>query len=305
MRRYKAGLIMPHPEDQKWDSVWKIFRFPNLTLPTLAALMPEEEWDVEIQDELVGPFTFERDYDLVLISVTTSVAIKAYEVARIFRVRGATVLLGGIHPSALPEEAARHADAVVIGEAELTLPRLLEDFKAGRLAPFYRMPRMVDTWDRRLPRWDLLDAKGYLFRESLTATRGCNYRCTFCSIHLALGGGEYGYRKRPPTEIARMVEGLEGSFVMFWDDDLLSDPRYTAALCQELKPLKKHWMSQMSATYAAHHPEMLKLLADSGCTAMFMGLESLSQGSLKSVNKQNNVAQYEETLRCIHDNGID
>lgn len=305
MKRYKAGLIMPHPEDQRWDSVWKIFRFPNLTLPTLAALMPEGEWDIDIQDELVGPLHFERGYDLVLISVTTSVALKAYEVARRFRANGATVVLGGIHPSALPEEAAWHADAVVIGEAELTLPRLLEDFKAGRLAPVYRMPGMVDTWDRKRPRWDLLDSKGYLFRESLTATRGCNYRCTFCSIHLALGGGAYGYRKRPPAEIARMVEGIEGSFVMFWDDDLLSDPRYTAALCRELKPLKKHWMSQMSATYAAHHPEMLKLLSDSGCTAMFMGLESINQGSLKSVNKQNHAAQYEALLRRIHDHGID
>ena len=305
MRRYKAGLIMPHPEDQKWDSVWKIFRFPNLNLPTLAALMPEEEWDIEIQDELVGPLNFERDYDLVLISVTTSVAIKSYEVARIFRANGAKVVLGGIHPSALPEEAARHADAVVIGEAELTLPRLLDDFKEGRLETFYRMSGMVETWDRKLPRWDLLDSKGYLFRESMTATRGCNYRCTFCSIHLALGGGEYGYRKRPPEEVARIVEGIEGSFVMFWDDDLLSEPRYTAALCRELKPLKKHWMSQMSATYAAQHPEVLKLLSESGCTAMFMGLESISQGSLKSVNKQNNAAQYEETLRRIHDNGID
>jgi hypothetical protein len=100
MRRYKAGLIMPHPEDQKWDSVWKIFRFPNLTLPTLAALMPEEEWDIDIQDELVGPLNFERGYDLVLISVTTAVASKAYGSADL-SAHGATVVLGGIHPSAL------------------------------------------------------------------------------------------------------------------------------------------------------------------------------------------------------------
>src|SRR5262249_37626681 len=272
---------------------------------TLAALMPEEEWDLDIQDELVGPLDFERAYDLVLISVTTSVAIKAYEVARRFRATGARVVLGGIHPSALPEEAARHADAVVIGEAEQTVPQLLEDFKAGHLAPVYRMPSMVDTWDRKPPRWDLLDPKGYLFRESLTATRGCNYRCSFCSIHLALGGGAYGYRKRPPQDIARVVESLAGAFVMFWDDDLLSDPRYTAALCRELKPLKKHWMSQMSATYAAHHPEMLRLLAQSGCSAMFMGLESINQASLTAVNKQNHAATYEELLQRIHDHGID
>lgn len=304
MGQYKIGLIIPHPEDQKWDTVWKLFRTPNLNLPTLAALIPEEEWDIEIQDELVGPLDFTRAYDLVLITVTTSVAVRSYEVARLFRERGAKVVLGGIHPSALPEEAAQHADAVVIGEGELTLPRLLEDFKRGKLEPYYRMPHMVEQWDQKLPRWDLLP-KGYMFREALTATRGCNYRCTFCSIHLALGGGQYGYRKKSPAEVVKLVEKMNGPMVMFWDDDLLSDPPYTRDLCEALKPLKKKWMSQMSATYVAHHHDMLKTLAEGGCSAMFMGIESINQESLKSVNKQNTVKTYEELIRRIHDHGID
>jgi len=303
MGPYKVGLIIPHPEDQKWDKVWKLFRTPNLNLPTLAALIPED-WDIEIQDELVAPIDFTRDYDLVLITVTTSVAVRSYEVARIFREHGAKVVLGGVHPSAVPEEAGQHADAVVIGEGELTLPRLLEDFKKGKLEQFYRMPGMVDQWDRKPPRFDLLP-KGYIFREALTATRGCNYRCTFCSIHLALGGGEYGYRKKSPADVVKMVEKMSGPMVMFWDDDLLSDPPYTKELCLALKPLKKKWMSQMSATYVAHHPEMLKLLAESGCSAMFMGLESINQASLKSVDKQNSAKTYEELIRRVHDYGID
>jgi len=304
MRRHKIGLVIPHPEEQKWDNVWKIFRMPNLTLPTLAALIPEEDWDIEIQDELAGPLDFDRAYDLVLITVTTSVAVRAYEAARLFRQRGATVVLGGIHPSALPDEAAQHADAVIIGEGELTLPRLLDDFRRGQLETFYRMPHMVDQWDRRPPRWDLLPA-GYAYRESLTATRGCNYRCTFCSIHLALGGGQYGYRTKAPAAVAAMVEQCSGPRVMFWDDDLLSDPSYTKALCEALKPLQRRWMSQMSATYVAQHPEMLKVLAESGCAAMFMGLESISQESLKSVQKQNTAKTYEELIRRVHDHGID
>jgi radical SAM superfamily enzyme YgiQ (UPF0313 family) len=133
MSRHKAGLIIPHPEEQKWNNVWKIFRFPNLTLPTLAALMPQDEWDIEIQDELVAPLRFDRDYDLVLITVTTSVSAKSYEVARRFKQTGAKVVLGGIHPSVLPQESVLYADAVVIGEAELTLPHLLDDFKRGKL----------------------------------------------------------------------------------------------------------------------------------------------------------------------------
>lgn len=304
MGRHKVGLIIPHPEDQKWDSVWKIFRTHNLNLPTLAALIPEDEWDIDIQDELVGPIDFTREYDLVLITVTTSVAFRAYEIARLFRENGATAVLGGIHPSAVPEEAARHADAVVIGEGELTLPRLLKDFTNGTLEPVYRMPHMVEAWDRKLPRWDLLP-KGYLLRESLTVTRGCHYRCSFCSIHLALGGGQYGYRKKPPAEVAKIVEGMSGPMVMFWDDDLLSDPAYTKELCLALKPQKKKWMSQMSATYVAHHPEMLKLLAEAGCRAMFMGFESINQEALKSVNKQNTAKMYEELIRRIHHYGID
>jgi radical SAM superfamily enzyme YgiQ (UPF0313 family) len=260
MGRHSIGLIIPHPEEQKWDTVWKIFRTPNLNLPTLAALIPDDEWDIEIQDEIVGPIDFTREYDLALITVTTSVAHRAYEVARLFRERGTKIVLGGLHPSTLPEEAANYADAVVIGEGELTLPRLLDDFKKGTLERFYRMPYMVDQWDRRPPRWDLLPP-GYMFREALTATRGCNYRCTFCSIHLALGGGQYGYRKKSPAEVVKLVDTMTGPMVMFWDDDLLSDPSYTRELCLALKPLKRKWMSQMSATYVANHPEMLKILA--------------------------------------------
>src|SRR6516225_9851162 len=128
MNRHKTGLIIAHPEEQKWNNVWKIFRFPNLTLPTLAALMPQDEWDIEIQDELVGPICFARDYDLVLITVTTSVSAKSYEVARRFRRGGAKVVLGGIHPSVFPEESILHADTVVVGEAESVLLHLLDDF---------------------------------------------------------------------------------------------------------------------------------------------------------------------------------
>ena len=102
-----------------------------------------------------------------------------------------------------------------------------------------------------------------------------------------------------------MVEQCSGPRVMFWDDDLLSDPSYTKALCEALKPLQRRWMSQMSATYVAQHPEMLQLLAESGCAAMFMGLESISQESLKSVQKQNTAKTYEELIRRVHDHGID
>jgi hypothetical protein len=112
MGRHKIGLVIPHPEDQKWDSVWKLFRTPNLNLPTLAALIPEDEWDIEIQDEIVGPLDFSRDFDLVFITVTTVVAVRAYEVARLFRERGAKVVLGGIHPSTLPDRrGGRRADS--------------------------------------------------------------------------------------------------------------------------------------------------------------------------------------------------
>ena len=145
MERRKVGLVIPQPEDLKWDTVWKLFRFPNLTLPTLAALIPEEEWEIEIQDELVEPIDFERGYDLVFITISTCIALKAYAVARMFRDRGARVVVGGIHPSVLPDEAGAHADAVVVGEGELTVPEVLEDFKRGTLKRCYRMPRQAST----------------------------------------------------------------------------------------------------------------------------------------------------------------
>jgi len=301
MGKRKVGLIIPQPEDQKWDTVWKMFRFPNLTLPTLAALIPEAEWEIEIQDELVGPIDFDRDYDLVLLTITTCIAAKAYAVARMFRDRGAKVVVGGIHPSVLPREALGHADAVVVGEGELTLPEVLKDFQRGNLRELYQMPHQVETWDRRLPRWDLLDEKGYYIRESLTATRGCNHSCSFCSINAALGGG---YRKKPTHEVARMLDAIQGQFIMFWDDDLLSDTRYASDLCAALKPLKKMWMGQMSLN-VARRPQTLKILAESGCVGMFVGLESLNQDSLKSVDKRNRVETYEDLIRRVQDHGID
>jgi radical SAM superfamily enzyme YgiQ (UPF0313 family) len=277
---------------------------PTLTLPTLAAVIPEEDWDIEMQDALVGPLAFDRDYELVLITVTTAVAARAYEAARRFRRRGATVVLGGMHPAVLPDEAAQHADAVVIGEGERTLPRLLEDFRRGKLDPLYRMPPMVDRWDRRPPRWDLLP-KGDALRESLTAPRGWHDRCTVCSMPLALGGGQYGYRKPPPAAVAEIVVPCSSPWVMFWDEDLLSAPPYTTARCAAVQPLQKHWMRQMSATDVAQHPERLQGLAESGCAAMFLGLESLSQASLKSVQKPNTAQLYEALIRRVHAQGIE
>jgi radical SAM superfamily enzyme YgiQ (UPF0313 family) len=124
------------------------------------------------------------------------------------------VALGGIHPSVIPEEVIVHCDAVLVGEAELTLPRFLGDFRRGKLEKFYRAVGMVDCWDQRLPRWELPDPKGHQFRASLTATRGCNHRCSFRSIHLALGSAQYDYRKKSPAEVARqaLTSSVIGTF---------------------------------------------------------------------------------------------
>jgi len=300
MKRHKIGLIITQPEEQKWDTVLKFFRFPNLTLPTLAALIPEEEWEIEIQDELTGPLDFDRGYDLVLLTITTCIAPKAYAVSKMFQDRGARVVAGGIHPSVLPREVARHVDAVVVGEGETTLPRVLVDFKKGKLKRTYRSEGQVERWDVRKPRWDLLDPDGYYLRESLTATRGCNHRCSFCTISLATGPG---FRKKPVEEVARLLDAIDGQFIMFWDDDLGSDPRYTRELCQLLKPQKKMWMGQMNLQ-VARSEETLRELADSGCVAMFIGLESINQDSLKSVDKKNQVHAYEELIRRIYDHEI-
>lgn len=273
---------------------------PELTLPVLAALTPPDI-EVIVTEEDVEDVTFKSHVDLVGISCLTPFASRAYEIADEYRRQGVRVVLGGIHASALPEEAIRHADAVVIGEAENVWPQLIQDFRTQRLKPLYKSDGFADLTNLPLPRRDLLK-KGMTFSPcSLQTSRGCPFRCDFCSVTRFFGGT---YRTRPVEEVIREIELSGKKRWIFIDDNIIGNTRYARELFRRLIPLKIRWVGQSTLLISADG-ELLNLAVRSGCRGLFIGFESLNEASLKGVNKGfNRVRDYETSIKKLHDHGI-
>ncbi len=240
----------------------RLIQFPQLTMPLIAALTPPEH-EVSHTDEIVEPVRFDVAADLVGITAPTPSALHAYDIARKFRRRGVPVVIGGPHATALPEEATRHADAVVVGEAEDTWPRVLDDARRGQLEQVYVSSRQAPLVGMPAPRWDLI--KGRRYGKSVTiATRGCPHRCDYCSIPLLYGQATVRYR--PIDEVVREVATSPTRAVVFWDDNIGANPRYAKELFRALAPLGKWWTSQCTAN-AARDEQLVELAARSGCKA--------------------------------------
>jgi len=299
----KLLLIAPRwPEHSLWGQI--VFRFPVLSLTTLAALT-DGSWETTILDENVAPVDMDAHPDLVGISVMTALAPRAYAIADHFRARGIPVVLGGIHPTMRPDEAREHADAVVIGEAEQLWPTVLSDAADGALQPCYQAQGYADLTCLPIPRRDLLAPKGYFFTNTLQTTRGCPFDCEFCSV-TAFHGRTYRVRPVPEVvdEITKMMHGKKRRFLFFVDDNIVGKPDYAKALFKALIPLKIAWLSQASLSIVKD-PELLRLAQESGCRGLFIGFESLSQETLKAMRKApNTAASFADAITTIHDHGI-
>ncbi len=274
---------------------------PPLGLAIIAALTPPEV-EVSLTDENVTVIDFHKETDLVGITALTVTARRAYEIADTFRARGVKVILGGIHPSVMPEEASEHADAVVIGEAEGIWPDLIEDFKANKLQRVYRQRERPSLVGLPIPRRDLFAQGAYHARHTISTTRGCPYSCSFCSVTSFSG---HTYRCRPVEEILREVETFnERKLIAFVDDNIVGNPKFSKELFRALIPYKIKWGAQASVTIA-RDDELLRLAAASGCIYLLIGFESLSPANLAAVGKRINVAdEYEDVIRKIHSHGI-
>jgi radical SAM superfamily enzyme YgiQ (UPF0313 family) len=225
IRRRKKGLI------------------PHLGLAMVAALTPPEV-EVSLTDENVAVVDFQKEIDLVGITALTITAQRAYEIADNFRARGAKVILGGAHPSVLPEEASQHADAVVIGEAEGIWPNLINDFKANKLQRVYRQRERPSLVNLPIPRRDLFAKGAYYITNTISATRGCPYSCSFCSVTSLFG---HTYRCRPVEEVLKEIETLnQREFIVFVDDNIVGNPKLAKELFRALIPYKIKWVSQAS-----------------------------------------------------------
>lgn len=291
----KIELIVPAVEENA--------PIPNLGLPILAALSPPDV-EISITDDLLTPIDLEKDLkevDLVGITVLTKTALRAYEIADGYRKKGIPVVLGGIHPTALPEEAKEHADSVVMGEAEEVWPSLIEDFRIGNLKSFYRQERFTELSKIPRPRREILPRKGYFPLDVIQATRGCPFRCEFCSVRKFFGDT---YRFRPISEVVEEMKTLRHRLIMFNDDNIVGNPFYSKELLKALIPLKKKWIGQASLS-GLRDAENVALLAKSGCIGLLIGFESLSKSNLiQSQKYQNDPTEYREVIHTLHRFGI-
>ncbi|GAG81765.1 unnamed protein product, partial [marine sediment metagenome] len=254
----KLKLIVPvSVEQRRWV---RYFALPPLNLLYVAALTPKDV-EITLVDEHVDRIDFEEEVDLVGITSLTATAPRGYEIADEFRKRGVKVVLGGIHSSALPQEAIQHADSVVIGEAENLWPEVIEDFKKKRLKKFYQSSQKPSLENLPLPRRDLLQGKRYLTKNFIMTTRGCPFDCDFCSVTRFFGKR---HRFRPVGDVIKEIESLKGNFTVFADDNVIAHKKYAKELFKALIPCKKRWFSQADLTMAQDE-ELLKLAVQSGC----------------------------------------
>jgi radical SAM superfamily enzyme YgiQ (UPF0313 family) len=275
------------------------FQIAPLSLMMIASLTPGDI-KVEVWDENIDTIDYDNHADLVGIGANTSEIQRAYRICDEFRKRGVPVVIGGIHASALPEEAAQHADSVVIGEAEGLWEKVIDDFRDGTLAKFYQHKMFPDISVLPQPDRKVLNNKRYLTKNVFQLSRGCPYRCIFCSVTEFFGNT---YRVRNDDQVIKEIENMDGNFLIFVDDNIFGDPGYAVRLLEKMIPLKKKWVSQCTLRLA-NNTRLLELAAKSGCMGMFIGLESISKNSLKASGKPIEFDRYKETIQRILDSGI-
>ncbi len=276
---------------------------PPLGLATNASYIPDR-YDVTIADENVKRVNC-GGADLAAITANTVTARRAYRLCEQFAEKGVPTVLGGIHPSVMPEEACEYADAVVIGNGENVWEELLGDFERGGLKKIYR-PVTFDLTQSAVPRRDLL--KGRYFVDSLQTSRGCPFDCEFCSV-TRLYGGEYKYK--PFDRIRKELESLRTRNVFLVDDNILGVGKEAelraVKLFELLGEYNLHWIGQTSINIA-DNSEVLRLARESGAEAFYIGLESLNEDFLRAANKRQNlqkgVSSYKDVIKRIHDHGI-
>lgn len=299
----KLALLAPAGAMHRYGgSFGKSLHYAPLTLTTLAALVPEDiEADIKIYDETAGRIPLDLDADLIGITCITGTAPRCYAYADYFRKKGKTVMLGGVHPSMLPDEAAQHADVVFTGFSEQTFPQAIRDYLNGSLQKFYHQNKDFSIVGRPFPRRELLDPKRYITTKTVEAIRGCCHTCTFCAYPAAFGRCVY---KRPVKEVAAEIEAMNTRHVLFPDVNLITDRQYAIELFNALIPLKIIWLGLVTSSIGIDE-ELMTLFRKSGCRGLLIGFESITQESQKYIHKGvNKVDSYVELMKKLHDNGI-
>jgi radical SAM superfamily enzyme YgiQ (UPF0313 family) len=275
--------------------------YPGLGLITVAALTPADI-EVQVVDQSVEEIDFNLRPDLVGLSVQAPTAPYAYEISSFYRQKGIPVVLGGIHVSLNPEEALPYADSIVIGEAELTWPRLLCDFRNGHLERVYRAESLADLDASPRPRRELLNTHLYQMPFVLQASKGCPYGCEFCSLHAYVGGLP---RFRTIDNIVKEICETHEKRILFADDNIYSNRQFAKDLFRALSSLQKQWVAE-ATWHIAFDQEALTLARRSGCIGLFIGFDSIQpQNMMRKVPVSDEIEEiYIRAIRNIQMHGI-
>jgi radical SAM superfamily enzyme YgiQ (UPF0313 family) len=298
----KIKLIAPY--EHREDTLSSPFKLQRVNLPLLAALTPPGH-TITIVEEAFAPDDINQDVDLVGITVLTELALRAYHIADTYRQKAVKVVMGGIHPTVLPDEALEHSDAVVLGEAEGVWPRLLSDAASGQMQRIYRAGKMTDLQGLPKPRRDLLPGtkyQGYTrIPIGVETSRGCPYDCEFCSIGQTLG---QQYRVRSVQEVIAEIESIDSPHLFFVDDALGLNRKVAKKLFTQMIPLRRRWLGQGTVSLA-EDLELLRLMRRSGCLGLLIGFESVQKATQNEVKKIRNLRiDLSEAMRRFHGEGF-
>jgi radical SAM superfamily enzyme YgiQ (UPF0313 family) len=287
--------LSPH-----WRPI-KYSLFPPLGLATIASFCPDDA-EIELQDEHVQPLTLDDQPDLVVIQVYITSALRAYELADHYRARGAYVCLGGLHVTALPEEAAQHADTIFLGPGEDTWPQFWRDWHGGTVQPVYGSTVRSLLGVPPIRR-DLIQRDRYLVPNSIVVSRGCPHHCDFCYKDAFYQGGKSFYTQAVDEALAE-IERLPGRHLFFLDDHLFGNAQFAAALFDGMRGMNRVWQAA-GTVHAILQPGLLEKAVDSGLRSLFVGFETLNTANLREQHKYHNLNRdYTAAIRRLHEFGV-
>lgn len=296
----KVTYILPCVGRKPGEPYPRGWQMEPLSIGTLSAITPPQVERVFYDDRL-EPIPYDEPTDLVAMSVETYTARRAYQIADRYRRRSVPVVLGGFHPTLVPDEASRHADAILIGEAETLWPEMLDDAAHGTLKPRYECTQR-SIFDGRLPDRSIYQDKNYLKLSLVETARGCPHDCEFCSIAPFYSRTHVS---RPVEAVVDELRSLNSPAVFFVDDNFAVDRARTVELLKALIPLKIRWAAQTGLD-VAEDETVLDLMRRSGCAMTLIGFESFDADNLAAMRKHTNRGglSYAEAIRRFRKHGI-
>ena len=297
----KLTLIRPNIGSKNGRKYKEAACMEPYALAVVAGVTPPDV-EIEMIDNRLEEIDYDSPTDLVAITLETYTAKRAYQIAKHYKDRNVPVIMGGFHVSSIPEEAAKHADAIVAGEVEPIWETVIDDFKAGKLKKIYQTGYTCEM-KGYLPNRSIFKGKKYTPMTLTHFTRGCPYRCTFCPDARLYKGG---IRFRHIPDVIRDIESQSRELIFFVDNNISANKEKFKEFLREITPLKIKWASQADIN-VAQDEELIKLMKKSGCWGLVIGFETLNFENLTDMNKPQNIkvfSRYDELIQKLHDNGI-